>query len=349
MQKSADARYVEDFRPIAITEMFRRWYEMGVLDYINQDDNTERVRRCSSIQHGFKPGHSTMGAALLANENCVHHPNLHTVLLDILGAYDKISIKRLLNKLRGRGASPGLISIIASLFIGCTTRVVINGKLSEEIEMACGLLQGSLLSSILFNIFIDDLLEEYLKVAPSMAFPCGGGFADDLILQHGCEATIQKLLDITTQWNVNNGQRCKIGKCCTFTKEVEFRVDGQIIPVTETYKYLGFPLRRNGIDWQQHFDTRVKSACQALDKVKRVSDHWSEHTKMMVYKTFIRPKAEYGAGMISHLQRRDSKITGKVDTSKMKRMEEEALRWIFSVNKYTFPLRSVADIPESQH
>jgi len=48
----------------------------------------------------------------------------------------------------------------------CTTRILVNQEFTNEIVLERGLLQGSILSSLLFNIFIDDLAMEITQQYP---------------------------------------------------------------------------------------------------------------------------------------------------------------------------------------
>lgn len=351
IKKKVESKFVDEFRPIALTEMFRRWYEMGIAAYFNEYQSTKCLRNLSVLQTGFRKGQSTMTAVLLAHENAVNNPKLHTVLLDLLGAYDRTSISKLLDKLRRRGASEGLISIIAALFLNCSTYVVVNGVLTGIIQMERGLLQGSLLSPILFNIYIDDLLEALLEKCPQLIWPVALGYADDLILQHLKEAVMQELLNIAGDWNIRNGLCFNIEKCASLTphKKAKFYLnDNDLIPYAESYNYLGFPLYRDGINWQEHVDNMSKNATNALINAKLATWNLPEYNKMIIYKTFIRPKMEYGAGLLSVMERKEEE-DGKISLLPIEEVDMEAMRWIFGVGKYTSPMRAVTDIPRPRH
>lgn len=320
--------------------------------YWNNDDSTACLRELSALQNGFRKNQSTMPAVILAHENAMFHPKLHSILLDILGAYDRTSISLLLEKLRRKGASEGLLSIISSLFLGCSTYIVVNGKLSRLIHMGRGLMQGSLLSPPLFNVFIDDLLEALLTIEPRLQWPISLGYADDLILQHMCKIVMQKMLHVTVEWNDTNGLCLNLKKCASLTPHTEATFDvgrGKIIPHMKSCSYLGFPLFRDGIHWDIHVETIAKKGRWMLDStIRAVRWHTSEFSKMVIYKTFIRPIMEYGAGLLSVLDRKQ-KGRGQISLGPITAVEQSALIWIFGVGKFTQPLRAVADIPTPQH
>ena len=50
------------------------------------------------------------------------------------------------DSLEKRNLPKGILSLIASLFSGCTTRIIVNQEITNEIEIQRGLLQGAILS-----------------------------------------------------------------------------------------------------------------------------------------------------------------------------------------------------------
>lgn len=169
--KSENLKHIDEFRPIALTAMMRRWFEMGILDYINKNNATTELRQFNPAQAGFRSGHSTLAPAVTAHERAFRDPKLYSIFLDFEGAYDLTVILLLLDKMKKKGASDGLTSIIASLFLFGTSVVVVNGKLTQPIPRQRGLAQGSLLSPTLYNIFLDDLLETLEDIARSRDLP----------------------------------------------------------------------------------------------------------------------------------------------------------------------------------
>ena len=348
--KTENSKYIEEFRPIGLTEMFRRWFEMGVLAFLQGDNSTGTVRTFHPVQAGFLQKHSTMAPALLVHEKSVNNGNkIHTALLDLQCAYDSASARVLIHKLSLRGASAGLQSIIASLFWDGVVMVAVNGQLTKEITRGRGFIQGSILSAFMFNVYIDDLLQKVMALEPSLIFPTSNAFADDLCFQHIRPNTLQHMLNIARDWASDNGMRFNIKKCGTFTppEEAEFYIGGEVIPYMgdKSYRYLGFPLYRNGIHWQEHIDTGVAKARANLFRTQQISMGWSEYSKMVIYKLIIRPITEYGAGIMYHYNMRRDISTGQISLGQLDTLEEDALRWIFSVGRYTSILRSVADIP----
>ena len=93
-----------------------------------------------------------------------------------------------------------MFRVIKDLYSKNKAKVLVNDRLSREFEINSGVMQGSKLGPILFNIFINDLLEE-LHNSPYGA-PMGDfriatlGYADDVVLISNSKSNMQKLLDI---------------------------------------------------------------------------------------------------------------------------------------------------------
>ena len=97
------------------------------------------------------------------------------------------------------GIKGGLLTLLRCLFDGAEIAVRIGGQMSRKIPMGRGLLQGSLLSPIFFNVFIDSLLRILRRRHPS--FLLGNSrvssllYADDIVLVSSSEENLQSMLD----------------------------------------------------------------------------------------------------------------------------------------------------------
>ena len=101
-----------------------------------------------------------------------------------------------------------MLRVIQNLFTNNPANVLVDGFLSPEFMINCGVLQGSKLGPILFNLFINDLLED-LNRSNLGAFIgplhfAALGFADDIVLISDSPNKLQQLLDICSVWAVRN-------------------------------------------------------------------------------------------------------------------------------------------------
>jgi hypothetical protein len=69
---------------------------------------------------------------------------------------------------------------------------------------------------------------------------------------------------------------------------------------------------------------------------------------MIIFKTFVRPKLEYGAALLSVMERNLFREVPFV-LEEIEEIEKEAMIWIIGCKKYCSPMRAVLDIPLPKH
>ena len=92
-------------------------------------------------------------------QNCLlNKGKIGAILMDLSKAFDYLSHKLLIAKLEAYGIGTQSLRFLYSYLTNRKHRVRINSSFSEWLELLLGVLQGSVLGPILFNIFINDLL-----------------------------------------------------------------------------------------------------------------------------------------------------------------------------------------------
>lgn len=349
--------FIHERRPIALTVLFRRIFEKILLLGVDLLPEWSPLRVFDPGQAGFRRGFSTLTHALVSHESASLGFKVK-VFLDLKQAYDRVQVPLLLQKLAGRGAPPHLVVLIRSLFVSCSSSVVVNGQLSLPFTRQCGLFQGSLLSPWLFNVFIDDLASALNGASTSP--PGALFFADDIQLQARSCQLAQGMLNTMSQWLEGNGMTVNIAKCAVLSSlpsHPSLRVSDLVIPYRDTYSYLGFPHVPAGIDWTAHLQKAVTRTSAFLSFLSS-SNHartWPEWARLCIYKSFVRPLLDYGAPVLCHWlmtprQRRRKRPRGADLTLKnLDAVQDQALLWVFGYHRPRPLLLSLSALGSLRH
>ncbi|KAJ9052501.1 hypothetical protein DSO57_1033487 [Entomophthora muscae] len=105
---------------------------------------------------------------------------------------------KVLDALHRRNTPTGVISLIMSLFMNGGSKIAVNGELTRFVPKERGLFQGSILSPLLFNIFIDGAALALMLAFPinEIGYHTALFFADDIKIQHKDPLELQRGLDI---------------------------------------------------------------------------------------------------------------------------------------------------------
>jgi Reverse transcriptase (RNA-dependent DNA polymerase) len=303
-------RDTNNLRPITIICMFRKIFERLLLQTFDE----EGWARVHPAQAGFRGGYS-----VITNAAVVHHVlstkmRATAVFLDLRAAFDVVSHQRLAQVLADRGCPRAICKVISSLmFEDVWSQLLINGGVSPPFQRTQGVLQGSPLSPALFNLFIDELLQ--LLNAGALDVPNCLFYADDgVILAHSL-AEAQQLLHVAGEWVSKVGLSFNVRKCAVLgSARVQLTLQDEVIPVTDVYTYLGFPITLRGIDFVTHLTHRVVAAVKRSDFLTVYSNDWGVAYRLEIYNQHLAPMFEFGAPLVESW-RRTSKTNDRAFTA----------------------------------
>lgn len=310
--KKGQANDIANYRPISLTETLRKVYEK-LLHPVLQS----YIEPLSKFQNGFRSYKNTIDHVatlqyIIQRSGLKKNEHLKLAFLDIKSAYDKVNRVHLWRKCSTRGIPTEMISTIKALFDYNTSKLCIYNHTSEPFPIKAGLLQGSVLSPMLYSLFIDDLAESLQARGPSVSINNDMisinclFYADDIVLISRAYEDLKVLLAICEEHAMTNDYMFNSRKCellCTPSecREISTSMDEIMlhrIPLTRTnrFKYLGVYFTCKGIDTEtQIMETSSKARRQAnlLASIGVNGHGYSYTTNMNIYKSMIRPILEY--------------------------------------------------------
>ena len=151
--------------------------------------------------------------------------------LDIKAAYDSVDWSKLWQKCLQRGLPERIVGLLRGLFDHNRAYVAIAGRELTGFELEAGVLQGSLLSPLLYSVFIDELVLALNQRGPEdvvYVYVSDRGYqsihistrpfrcllyADDIVLVATCQASLEVCLRLCELHSLINRYRFNTSKC----------------------------------------------------------------------------------------------------------------------------------------
>ena len=267
--KNLHPQCCESYRGIGISTAMLKIISLILEERITQ--YVEQHGLIASEQLGFRRCSGTQEAVLTLSELLKSgrtNSDVYAAFIDIKLAYDSVQWDILFAKLLSVGIKGKMLSFLRRIYLKPTQTIEVDGSLVGTIDMQMGLLQGSSLSPILFNLYINS------TITTLTAQGCNSGitssrrsvqfFADDGVLlsesKNGLVSLLGVLEDQCREMNMAlNKEKTKVMVFPKFNttrtlpyQEFEFR--GTIIETVQEFEYLGTMFNTSGnweLAWKQ--------------------------------------------------------------------------------------------------
>ena len=127
-------------------------------------DNNDVI---TDAQFGFKNGYSTQDAIFALNsiisKTLSKKKRLYCAFVDFKCAFDSVNRCKLWFKLSKIGIRGKLLNVTYSMYSNVRSKVAVNGFESEYFSNVQGLMQGEVLSPILFSLYMNDFEMNFLR------------------------------------------------------------------------------------------------------------------------------------------------------------------------------------------
>ena len=286
-----------NYRPISLTCSCCK-----VLETIIASDLLEFLvshNLISKNQHGFLKKHSTVTNLIETfNDWTVSLLNRKSVVVayvDFQRAFDVISHTKLIHKLTAYGISDNLLFWISSFLSNRTQCVRVNSSLSPWLPVISGVAQGSVLGPLLFNLFVNDLTDNFNPLVRAKLF------ADDLKVYSEISvcSSFQFHLDLIHAWSTTwqlpiSYSKCNILVLGNSSSNINFSFPSVIIKQVQIIRDLGV-LVEPDLKFISHIHSIIDKANIRSSLVFRSFLSHNSSNLLRAYKTYIRPLLEYAS------------------------------------------------------
>ena len=187
-----------NYRPVMSSSNFLKIFEYCLLPWL------KKHLKITPVQFGYRPKTGCLTANIVFRETILNYTsrnsNVHAAVLDMSKAFDRINPNILIEKLINDSDLPSpIIRILKFMNENQMVWIGLNGRRGEKWQIKNGTRQGGVLSGLLFNFYINDMLEtvRQLDVGCSLRSIKFNiiGYADDIMILCPSANGLQFLID----------------------------------------------------------------------------------------------------------------------------------------------------------
>jgi len=243
-----DHSAVDNYRPITLSPIVTKVFELLLLhmysDQMGSDD----------LQFGFKKNLGCSNAIFILQQTVQYFndrsSNVYIASLDASKAFDRLNHYKLFATLYKKNLSLIFINIIINWYQKLSVVVKWQGAYSLPLTVHSGTKQGSIISSIIFNMYVDCMISN-LKSSKYGCHLCQKYigcimYADDLLLLSASVIELQCMLEIcadvgsqlSVKFNSSKSKCISIGPN-KINNIADMTMNGNVIQWVDKLKYLG--------------------------------------------------------------------------------------------------------------
>ena len=190
---------MKNYRPVMNSSYFLKLFEYMLLPKL-EDSFVPHFN-----QFGFRKNTSCLNTITILKETVLTYhkekSNVHCAKIDLSKAFDKVNHYKLLSKMIDKKIAPSIIRVIFYMLTNTEACVNFNGFKGQFWRVGSGVRQGGILSPLLFNLYLNEVLENISKINVGcflanrpVNIMC---YADDIILCAPSKNGLQFLIDET--------------------------------------------------------------------------------------------------------------------------------------------------------
>lgn len=342
IEKVTSSTKPEDMRPINNMKSMEKVLEIIVKKQLDNYVNDNNI--LVECQSGFRKNHSCETAINYVVQNWKDEIEkkkiILCVFLDLKRAFETIDRDLMIRKLIKIGINGNELKWFESFINDRKQKTKINNAISSEIVNDIGLAQGTVLATLLFILYINDIIE-IKKNKPNVQIQL---FADDTLiyliidninnLSEGISELNNVLNDVNKylienklKLNVNKTKAMIIGCKKTLDKSnIELKIENEKIEIVNHIKYLGMYIDEK-LDLNEHVDYLCNKVSKKVGVLNRLRKKLDIEEKKCIYKTIIAPHFDYCSSILF--------LCNEGQFYRMQKLQNRSMRAIIDVNKYT--------------
>ena len=288
-----------NYRPISLTCTCCKVLESIITSQILQFLSDHHL--ITRHQHGFLARHSTTTNLLeCINDwtiSIANHKSIIIAYVDFKAAFDCISHHKLLLKLSSYGIRDNLLLWIKSFLTNRSQVVRINSTYSSACSVTSGVIQGSVIGSLLFNLFVNDITDHF---NPNTTVKL---FADDIKLyteytnqtQNNLQHELEKIHVWSSVWQMQiSHSKCNILQIGQSQTSQSIHINNIPIQKVNSVMDLGITIDTD-LRFKLHINNIISKANQRSALIRRCFLSHNAQNLIRAFQTYVRPILEYAS------------------------------------------------------
>ena len=322
IHKGGSKAVMANFRPVALTSSIYKVLEKIICATMIGFLTINHL--ISPQQHGFVRRRSCQTNMMLCLERWTQMlddgKSVDVTYFDYSKAFDKVSHRLLIVKLKSYGIEGKLLAWIEAWLVDRRQRVVVGDAKSPWLGVVSGTTQGTVLGFLLFLLFINDLPKKCSSQDESLIML----LADDtkafqeinVESQDENHQELQERVDQIAQWATEwkmeiNPKKSKVMHLGKQNPNLPYYINGEEIKTVSTEKDIGFWVS-DDLSTTTHIH---KARARALGEIARIKRNFSFIDKRafcVLYNQRVRPHLDYGMAACPPDSAADAKTLEKV-------------------------------------
>ena len=217
LKKDKELEKVGNWRPITVGNLLMRVYaklwDKRLRQHVTLDER----------QKGFVPVNGCYENVKILQEivkqQRKRRREYNLVFIDLAKAFDMVSHQSIKKGPRRKEIPEQVIRTIIEMYSKATTTISVGGKTTRRVKINAGMKQGCQLSPLLFNLIIDELIEDLKGTRIGVKLNghpiCCMAFAEDLVLISEEKIHMQILIERSKHFFDCKGLSANAGKCAS--------------------------------------------------------------------------------------------------------------------------------------